>query len=1148
MTRTWAFLLALVMGFTVANGTLRAQDDDLDFEALLNDLTDKPAAEDAVEQPPAKTPQKEMAVKSEEDALLNEILSEDPADGVVEKDSPDDAIAVKDVDVKLVGDLEEAIDNAPAEETPEEDADFAAKEEALLGDDLDDLLGEADAITEAPVTEEGADGEAGAMAEAPLTKEGADEKAEELTEEAAAPEGNAPDDLLAEDIDGQKEVDQEAPVAENDVTEAPVVEEQDVDDMGVDPLLGGVDALLADDGADLTKDNDDTEEIAPVDEMGEKDDLLGVLDDEQVVAPEDETPTDNLKMMVDDLEAKPEADEMAEDHDGMGDVEEVENVPAAVTSDDSMKQAALSLAQQEEIRRQANEKEGRMALDRALAAMDKKDYATADTEFKNSLAKLPERAATVECIELARTGVADANYMMAHEIYRTDLKDAQKYIATAIKYRPDHKGALALQKKLTALEDKRIEKSKIPIPPGKRADYIDKRKSIADLTKEGEQYYNLGEYVEAEAIFNSVLQKDNYNKTAMRWLKRIEEKRYDIHTLQRDSTVAQAMREVRDSWNRPIREEVDLPDSVRQQEAIEIKSDAEKLREKMSEIIIPSIEFRQANISDVVNFLVEESVRGDVTGDGVNIVLQNNQGGGSGNTAAAPEPAQDNFGGGFDDFGGGFDDFNAGGDSSDLNNGGGEAPAANSNIPTITLNLRRISLMDALKIITEVAGLKYRIDGKTVMVTPAGYAIGPIITQMYPVQPSILDVVVERSDQEQDRNGEFVEMGKNANISRGDVKEFFTRAGVPFPTGSSITYNAAISQLIVANTAENLEIFERILSQLNVIPNQIEIEARFVEIAQQDIEEFGLEWILTDNWELAYKQGNTPVGGTQRIQMDANSAGITGGNRNMVWDNTTGAISPATALTQGTTQSLGAIASFSSILTNPELQMVVHALDQNGHSDLLSAPRVTTRSGVNAQIQVVQEIIYPTEFEVTQPTIQGEGALVTPPTVTPGGFETRETGVILNVTPTVGPDGYTIDLTLIPEVAELVDWLQYGSAITLPETDALGNHTGDRTYTYNIPQPVFHSRNVTTSIVIWDGQTVVMGGLIREELTNYEDKIPLLGDIPLLGRLFRTKGQNSQKKNLLIFVTARLVDPAGKPIHKAEAMNMGGDEGAVLAH
>jgi general secretion pathway protein D len=144
--------------------------------------------------------------------------------------------------------------------------------------------------------------------------------------------------------------------------------------------------------------------------------------------------------------------------------------------------------------------------------------------------------------------------------------------------------------------------------------------------------------------------------------------------------------------------------------------------------------------------------------------------------------------------------------------------------------------------------------------------------------------------------------------------------------------------------------------------------------------------------------------------------------------------------------------------------------------------------------------------------------------VTPGSFETREVGVILNATPTVGPDGYSIDLVLAPEVSELEGWINYGSTFG--------------TFVFNIPQPIFNTRKVTTTIVIWDGQTVVMGGLIREQLTKHKDKIPLLGDLPLIGRLFRSDGEYSQKKNLMIFVTARLVDPSGKPIHSANALGV----------
>lgn len=78
-------------------------------------------------------------------------------------------------------------------------------------------------------------------------------------------------------------------------------------------------------------------------------------------------------------------------------------------------------------------------------------------------------------------------------------------------------------------------------------------------------------------------------------------------------------------------------------------------------------------------------------------------------------------------------------------------------------------------------------------------------------------------------------------------------------------------------------------------------------------------------------------------------------------------------------------------------------------------------------------------------------------------------------------------------------------------------------------QPIFSVREVSTRVTIWDGATIVMGGLTREEVKKVEDKVPILGDIPLLGRLFRSKGESSQKRNLIIFVTANLVNPGGAP-------------------
>lgn len=836
-------------------------------------------------------------------------------------------------------------------------------------------------------------------------------------------------------------------------------------------------------------------------------------------------------------------------------VEEVAAAPAEVTTEeapaaeavtDAPAEAAVApaageaapegmdpalFAQQEEVRRQARETEGRQSLEQGLAALQAGKLDEAILKLQEAQAKIPSRPATAGLVEQARNSLGIAHTRKAEEAFqKNDLKTARQSINQAKPFVVP--GSLDnLDHKVARAEQREAEIAARPIPVKKRPEVVEREKTIKELLAEGRQYLDLGDYNAAEAIFEKVLLRDEYNIDAMRFLRKLDELRYKARSKEREATEADMIQRVRDTWNPPVREDTQLPQAVQNRGAVETKTSAQKLQEKMEQIIIPSIEFRQANITDVVNFLVEASISGDkVDNSGVNIILNLSAPGGA-DVAPAPAPAAapaegGDFGGGF---GGGFDDL-------------GAAPAApisspSSGIPTITLNLRRISLLDAIKYITEVARLKFRLEENAVIITPEGVVSGRVITRLYPVQPSIIDVVVDK-EETTERTGEFIEMGSTrSSIKKSDVKEFFEKAGVPFPQGTSITYNPTISQLIVANTPENLEVFERILSRLNVIPNQVEIEARFVEISQDDLEELGFQWILTDNWEIAQKQGIGGVAGQEMLIANADAQGVTKGLRFFNANQSSGSIEPIASPMSGTgITPLGGILSFASVLTNPEVKVVLQALSQHGGTDLLSAPRVTTRSGVNAQIQVVKEIIYPTEFESEVITIDREqvgGGTIQERvvTVTPGSFETREVGVILNVTPTVGPDGYTIDLTMVPEVAELVDWLQYGSTVG---TDNNGNPIA-----YNIPQPVFASRNVTTSIVIWDGQTVVMGGLIREDLVKVKDKIPLLGDIPVLGRLFRSEGQYSKKKNLLIFVTARLVDPSGKPIHRSEAVGAG---------
>jgi general secretion pathway protein D len=132
-------------------------------------------------------------------------------------------------------------------------------------------------------------------------------------------------------------------------------------------------------------------------------------------------------------------------------------------------------------------------------------------------------------------------------------------------------------------------------------------------------------------------------------------------------------------------------------------------------------------------------------------------------------------------------------------------------------------------------------------------------------------------------------------------------------------------------------------------------------------------------------------------------------------------------------------------------------------------------------------------------------------------------GPVLDVIPYVSADGYSIQMSIVPTLTE---FLGYDTENSRQFQTVIGS-----TPTQPTPLPGFRVRQITTSAIVWDGQTVVLGGLIAENVTKTKDKVPVLGDIPLLGRLFRSESSSSTKKNLVIFVTPTIIDPAGNRVH-----------------
>jgi general secretion pathway protein D len=485
----------------------------------------------------------------------------------------------------------------------------------------------------------------------------------------------------------------------------------------------------------------------------------------------------------------------------------------------------------------------------------------------------------------------------------------------------------------------------------------------------------------------------------------------------------------------------------------------------------------------------------------------------------------------------------------------------------ITLDLHDVPMQEALRYITELAGMKYKIEPYAVVVVPITETTTEQYTRSFKVPPDFLssgggDAAGAAPAAAPDPFAAAAPAGGGGLKGKPNAKEILVAQGISFPEGASASFISSTSQLIVKNTQPNLDAIEAFVDGLiKKVPQQIYITTKFVEVTQKNTDELGFDWLIGgfnipssgSVFGSGGTAGNSSSGAVNAIDFPFNapggnapigqypvSRGLRSGSGAITPDSIDGLLSTkniASNLAPG-------VFALSGVFTDPQFQVVIRALSQKKGVDLMSAPSVTTRSGQRATVEVIREFRYPTEFNPPQipqtigATTTGGGGLagggqsssfpVTP--TTPTAFEMRPVGVRMEVDPVLGPDGFTIDLNLAPEVTEFDGFINYGSPIQSSATDALGNPTTITLTENKILQPVFSTRKVTTAVTIWDGQTVAMGGLIREDVQDVEDKVPLLGDLPIIGRLFQTKAEDHFKRNLMVFVTAKLIDPSGQPV------------------
>ncbi len=300
---------------------------------------------------------------------------------------------------------------------------------------------------------------------------------------------------------------------------------------------------------------------------------------------------------------------------------------------------------------------------------------------------------------------------------------------------------------------------------------------------------------------------------------------------------------------------------------------------------------------------------------------------------------------------------------------------------------------------------------------------------------------------------------------------------------AQISVDPDTHNLVIIADKETMEQIREVLQNLDSPKPQVFIKTVFMEVQHNNSSDIGVQ----GGWAAGNNSAGTVVG----------SSGL-----NTVVTNFSALGKPmSAALAQGGTTPAGAFAE----AVGGDFQATLKAIAQAGNAEVLSRPSILARDGQAAQIVVGQQIYLPSGVSFGSAGNTG----TTIPTIN-GSYQ--NVGIILNVTPFIGDNGL-VQMILQPQTSE-VDLSTPGQVI-VPASGLFSS---------SVTAPNINIRSANTVVVTPDGQTVVIGGLIGNNNASNESKVPFLGDIPLLGNLFKEKTKSGSKQELLIFLTPHIVE------------------------
>jgi type IV pilus assembly protein PilQ len=316
--------------------------------------------------------------------------------------------------------------------------------------------------------------------------------------------------------------------------------------------------------------------------------------------------------------------------------------------------------------------------------------------------------------------------------------------------------------------------------------------------------------------------------------------------------------------------------------------------------------------------------------------------------------------------------------------------------------------------------------------------------------------------------------------------------------GSTFMIDYERNLVVARGTPEQLDVMEKIIKEFDRPIQQVLIEARFVTISKPAFLQLGVLW--------QSRSGGSNSSGTRPQD-------FTGVVNNQNFPN---AVSPSGQVSPAVGTGIQQL--FTNVLGISDLNATISALEQSGESQTLSAPRLTVLNNRPATISDGQVQYYYEEYTAAATV----GQYYTASSILPSGKPTKiVAGAVLNVLASVSGDGKSILLALNPRV---------NTQVILQTYTTVSQYTvaGSPPTTFDIKLPTYRTEELNTRVSINSGETIVMGGVLEREKTTYVESVPVLGDIPIIGALFRRRTEIDNPRYLLIFVTASIVKDTGE--------------------